>query len=411
MYSYGVDIYLAELQASRGADQSSAKPIEKSSFTSLLVYELSRVSSGSLTYKGIKKLSTETKRVLKNDYITSKIDALVVCHFEKINYIIFGTLLINPQTNEYTAALKLYGLEKNTVIHEITFKQVVTNEDGYLTDLARRVNDDLSRLLAAGVITQPPVIVAQTPEPTPKPTPKPPEKEPETVTTPPAAAETKTEKTETEQSEQAEKTDEGKPLDAVLAKFVKKKEEEKQAAEAAAKANKPAEPGMNIFTSIGYFLSMSGEWNPYILPCVSIEQGVKFNLFLVNTEGFDFLLRPAVFINYQFALSPDLSFIVHYHTLKLKGTVDAYFEFGDFFAFYAGGGPFYRFDIIDHQTPSGTFRTDLPFALGTTFMLGVEFYLNKEKTFSIGLVNALDMTFYAEMVLEYEILAQIAFKL
>jgi hypothetical protein len=409
--SPAVDIYLAGLQVFEGADRAGAKPIEKSSFSSLLVYELSRISSGLLTYKGIKKLSTETKRVLKNEFVTSKIDALVVCHFERIDYLIFGALLINPKTNEYSAELQLYSLGKNAIIHEIKFDQTVTNEDGYLKDLAARINDDLERLLAADIITEPPSIAAAVIPPN---TTVPPVENKTAETAPPVKSENTVKEPvkepEKEEPEAAKNTEEGKPLDAVLAKFIQKKEEEEQE-KAAEQKKKPEEPQMSIFTSLGYFLSMAGKWSPLILPCVSIEEGFKYNLYLVNTEGFDFLLRPALLLNYQFALSPDLGNLIHYHTLKLKGTLDAFFEFGNIFAFYAGGGMFYRFDIIDYQNPVGIFHTDLPFAMGSTVILGVEFYMNKEKSFSLGLVNVLDMTFYSQMVLEYEILAQISFKL
>jgi hypothetical protein len=419
--SSAVDVYIAGLQMFEGADRAGGKPIEKSGFTSLLVYELSRISSGSFTYKGIDRLSTETKRVLKSEFITSKIDALVVCHFEKIDYLIFGTLLINPETNEYAAALQLYSLGKNAVIHDIKFDRTVTDEDEYIKELGTRINNDLERMLAADIITQPKVVTAAV---TPKNNITPPAQNKAAETPPPVKTENKKRepkqeaekekpepvKNEAVENEAVKNEEEGKPLDTVLAKFIKKKEEEEQE-ESAAKEKKPEEPLMSVFTSLGYFLSMTGKWSSLILPCVSVEEGVKYNLYLVNSEGFDFLIRPAFVINYQFALSPDLDNLVHYHTLKLKGTLDTFFEFGNFFAFYAGGGVFYRFDIIDYQTPSGTFRTDLPYALGTTVILGVEFYMNKEKSFSLGLVNVLDLTYYSQMITEYEILAQISFKL
>lgn len=422
VYSYGVDIYMAELQVSRGVEESSRKIIENSSFTSLLTHELSKVSSDKLVYKGIKKLSLPSKRVLKSDYITSKIDALVVCHFEKINYIVFGTLVIDPETNKYATSLKLYSLEKNAIIHEMNLDKIVTNESDYIKELSNVIKSDLQRLAAAEVITEAEIITAavieENKETETTPTEEtdksaetekediPPDKNTAAVISP-SKEEDKADKEEIKDSGDAEK---GKPLDAVLAKFIKKKEEEKQEA-AADEEKKPAEKLFSVFTSLGYFISFAGKWTPYLLSCVSLEQGLKYHFYLANTEGFDFLIRPAVFINYTFALNPDLTFLIHYHTLKFKVTLDAYFEFGNFFAFYAGGGPFYRFDIIDFQTPSGIFRTDMPYALGTTVILGVEFHLNKEKTFSLGLVNALDMTFYSEMLIEYEILAQVIFKL
>ncbi|MBN1799618.1 MAG: hypothetical protein JW822_13665 [Spirochaetales bacterium] len=419
VYSYGVDIYMAELQVSKGAEVSSRKIIENSSFTSLLTYELSKMSSGDLAYKGLKKLSLPSRRVLKSEYITSKIDALVVCHFEKIDYIVFGTLLIDPDTNKYSTSLKLYSLEKNAIIHEMNLDKIVTNESDYIKELSNVINSDLQRLSSAEVIKEAEIttaaVVAESKE-----TDKT-EAAAETETEAEAAAETtaaavvtptgeKDKEEIKEQIKEAENVNRDKPLNAILAKFIKKKEEEKQEV-AAAEAQKPAEKLVSVFTSLGYFVPFSGEWTPYLLACVSLEQGVKYHFYLANTEGFDFLIRPAFFVNYSFALNPDLSFLIHYHTLKLKGTLDAYFEFGDFFAFYVGGGPFYRFDIIDFETPHGIFRTDLPYALGTTILLGVEFHLNKEKTFSLGVVNALDMTFYAEMIIEYEIMAQVIFKL
>jgi hypothetical protein len=415
VYSYAVDIYMADLQVFKGSEQSAENLIQKSSFSSLLSYELSRIPSSELTYKNIKKFSLSTKRVLKSEYIASKIDALVVCHFEKIDYLVFGTLLIDPATKNYSTSIKLYSLEKNEVIHEINLKKMVTNEEDYIKELSSLIDRDFNKLLAADIIKKPEVIAAAVIEETENKTPdqiKEPEQEDKTSDANKAAAVVTPadEEKHTEDTEDIKDTEDAKPLSAVLAKFIKKKEEEKQEA-AADQEKKPAEKLFGIFTSLGYFVPFSGEWTSHILACVSLEEGLKYHFYLVNTEGFDFLLRPAIFVNYTFALSPDLSFLVHYHTLKFKGTIDAYFEFGDVFAFYAGGGTFYRFDIIDYETPSGVFRTDLPSALGATVMLGVEFNLNKEKTFSLGVVNALDMTFYSEMIIEYEILAQMVFKL
>jgi hypothetical protein len=411
--SFGVDIYLAELQVFKGAEASSKTMVEKNAFSSLLTYEISRISSGELTYKGLKKFSPSTERVLKNEYVTSKIDALVVCHFEKIDYLIFGTLLINPETNNYSASLKLYSLEKNAIIHEIDLNKTAANEDEFIKELSPVIDKDMNKLLAAGVIVKPEVIttavtkeIKETPPEEEKKAAeekKPAEnKVPDKNTT--AAAVTPEAEKDLKKNEEK-----GKSLDEVLAKFIKKKEEEKEAA--AEKDKKPTEKLLSVFTSLGYFIPLSGEWKPFIMPCVSIEEGIKYSLYLANTEGFDFVIRPAAYINYTFALNPDVSFLIHYHSLKFKGTVDAYFEFANFFAFYAGGGLFYRVDIIDYQTPTGIFRTDIPYALGSTVILGVEFYLNKEKTYSLGLVNVLDMTFFQELIIEYEILAQVSFKL
>jgi len=351
-----VDIYISDLVVLK-SDSSNIENEEEEYLSSLFQEELIKTSSNSISYKTISTKGIDKLGGLNIDKVTTSLDALAVCFFQGIEYLIYGTIVIEGDNNQYSTSIKLYSKDAHKIIYEKNYTNVTTSKESYIAELANIINQEVSELF-----------------------------------------------------EKIEKGDIVLTEERTFKPIIKQDEPINIGED---EEDKKIKDNAKIFAfsiSIGYYFPFMGKWMDILIPCTSIESGVKFGFVLADTDGFDLLLRPGIFFNYSFAINKPQNYIVHYHSLAGKIGLELYFEFSDFFAFSLGGGPQYKFDIIDRQTPSGGFWTDLPYAFGVFANLGIEFILGDDGAFSIGINNILDITFFNETNIEYKILIHFLFK-
>ena len=138
---------------------------------------------------------------------------------------------------------------------------------------------------------------------------------------------------------------------------------------------------------------------------------IKYEVPITDTNEFDFSVRLGGGFSYSFAKNQPSIPYISYHSLAVKTAAEAYFQFSEVFAVFLGGGPFYQLDVIDFQNVSGSFFTDKATALGVQALLGVEFMLNKEGTFGMGLVNSLDIALFSTTSIEYNVRVVFIFRI
>jgi hypothetical protein len=377
--AFPVDIYLSKLQGFYTSRSDSESLNRKVDFISnQLKKELMNQSSDIITYDDLGGLAQRQRREYNAEPITDTLDALAVCFFYNIEYVLFGELYINSDTNQYRAEIKLYSKASGDITHTIEYSKVAENDISFSSGLATTINQELM-VKIAGISG------------------------------------------EKEQGD--ETTDEERLLDTVREELDKSDEDDRTARDDRRDDRRDddrytrddgKEKVFGLYASLGYFIQFTGEWVGVVLPCATMEEGVQWALPVVDKENFDFYIRPALLFNYSFSVQDPFNtyhIYVHYHSLAVKGNVDFFFEYSDFFGFFVGLGPQFKIDIIDFRTRSADFYTDIPYAFGVCGNAGVEFALNKPGTFRLGVNNVFDFTFYDATYIDYKILIYSIFRI
>ncbi|MBN2442168.1 MAG: hypothetical protein JXJ04_12515 [Spirochaetales bacterium] len=365
---FPVNIYISKLQAFYKARSDTDNLSRKAdSISNQLKKELMEQSSEIITYNDLGSLAQKQRREYDAEPITDTLDALAVCFFYNIDFILFGELYIGGDAEQYRVQMKLYSKISGDVIHVIDYSSPAGNDSAFVTGLATTINQELM-VKIAGV---------------------------------------------TEDSKITDKkTDEDRVLDKVRDNLDEQTDgdssadDDKDREAAGSKITK--EKIFGVWISLGYFIQIHGEWTGIVMPTATLEQGVNWSLRAIDGKTFDFYIRPSLLFNYSFSVQNPYNTYhnyIHYHSLTVKANVDFFFEFYDFFGFFAGFGPHYKIDIIDFRVRSADFYTDITYALGLSANAGVQLSLNKEKNLDFGLNNIFDFTFYQNTYIDYKILA------
>lgn len=376
MCLYSIDIHISKLQGFYKARSETDILSQKVDFISnQLKKELMRQSSDVITYADLGSLAQKRRREYDAEPVTDTLDALAVCFFYNIDFILFGELYLGGDDDQYKAQINVYSKKSGDIIHTIEYSKTVENDITYVKGLASAVNQELMVKFAG--YSEDSVIAGETDE-------------------------------------------EGRILDQVRDELDERKDTDDssriadQIEGADTKIPKTGERVFGIYVSIGYFFQLSGEWIDAIMPSVTLEEGVNWAIRLVNTKTFDFYIRPAVLFNYSFSVQDPFNKYhryIHYHSLTFKGNLDFLFEFADIFGFFIGFGPHYKIDIIDFRTYSDSFYTDIPYALGLCANAGIQFNLSKDGSFQLGLNGVFDFTFFNSIYIDSKVLSYVIFRL
>ena len=381
---FTAEIYLSSLKVYVNArnireERTLAEELEK--FSPRFKQAMTRQSGEIVSYKDVGSLPRKPGSNIVREPVTSNLDALAICFFYKLDYILYGELYHEADEDLYRTYLNLYSAEEGEVVKKIDFSRTTTSEDVFLEGLATALNKEIMILFAGYKGEE--------------------EDERSTGTVTEGGREEKDERDE-QRTETARQ--DGREAETERESRTGSGEEE----------TGPNENAFGIYLSLGYFIQYLAEWKGAVVPAAAMEEGVKWSILAADGESFDFYIRPSLLITYSFAVQdPSNTYhrYIHYHTLSGKGTLDFLFEFGDTFGFFLGGGLLYRIDIIDFRTRAGTFYTDIASTLGCAANLGLEFFVGKRKNIGMGVTNSLEFAFFSEMALEHKILAHFLFKI
>ncbi|MBN1698305.1 MAG: hypothetical protein JW881_12395 [Spirochaetales bacterium] len=405
----GISVYVSSLNSSYKSysDLTQESHKRKTDIISILFKKvLTDHSTGDLTFKDLSLLEKEKPSFISNEPVTDNLDALAICFFHKVDYVLYGELFIENDEKRYIASIKIYSKIAGDTVFSTDMVKDVSNEEEFVDALAERITIEFGYKYAE-IKTREEKTARERAE-----------KLREEIGEPEIAEKEK----ETETGEEEGKATISKEESDLLAKIEKLLDEKESGKEVKEEVVVKDIPGtvrtstekiMSFHISAGYFYTVLGEWKDVVFPCVSLEEGIKWSLLLVNTATFDFYLRPAILIDYSFAIQSDDNAYhryVHYHSLTGKLLIEAFFEFGDFFGFFIGASPHYKLDIIDFRTHFDTFYTDIPYAFGVSGNLGCEFALNREKTFNMGLNVVTNITFFDTLYLDIKAYSHILLK-
>ena len=393
VYIYGFQVYSVDSSSNKTeiVDQDKVNEI-----TSILYNKISAVSEKELVYKILN--SNENNPVSEYvNVIKSNLDALAVCTFLDIEYVLFGELLIYPDKSEYSTFIQVYGKPENDIIYDIQYSKKANSIDNFFTETSNIVNQQLYEKITGKKWKIVEKILTRMDE--------------INKNTNLKNAELK----ETEGDLSLEEKKENEYLDKLIqvleeSDIIRTEEGEILLGSSTG----PVKKLLSVYASIGYFFTLAGEWKDVLINCVVLEEGIKLDFVFVNSKDFDFILRNGFLFLYSFAIQSQEStyiYYIHYHELTAKISFELLFEFGDFFGFLIGVGPQYRFDIIDHAKHMGEFNTDIPFGLGLFCNLGFEFLTGKKKEIGIGINNIFDFTLFQETKINYRIFLYSLFKI
>ncbi len=376
---YTFEVYIDDFQIN-GED-----PTDNEEILILFRNKLLQTSTNSITYRYISDIDTsENLDILP---VKNTLGALAVCFFYNIDYILFGEIFMEPDINEYLAIVKLYSKEENQLIYDLRYSKKATSQDEFFLGLAYTLNQELTVTLQDEL-----------------------QLENERLEQARIEAEImqqerlEQERLEEEQLEQ-EQTEEEKSEEEMDNNPEETEDEEDNT------ENTDKNSIFGIFTSLGYYFILNSEWKEYIRPTMYLEFGIKLAFEPVDNEKFDFLLRPGLLFSYSFAFNRDREGrIIHYHSLASRLLLEACFEFSDKFDFFIGSGVVYRFDIIDYQSITNNFITDIPYAFGTFVSVGLDFLIGKKRNIYIGVTNIIDFTFFNEIDISSKAMAHLYFK-
>ncbi|HEQ72243.1 MAG TPA: hypothetical protein ENN69_07125, partial [Spirochaetia bacterium] len=362
------EIYISPFQLrftpGAGTDRNAADQQER--LSALLQRRLKDLSANRISYRALPPLSPASFNVLKRNIVETKLEASVVCFYEKIDFLLFGTVTIDTANNSYAASFSLYSKKTNTIIKQMETGGRAASAEAFVDSLAPLLDKDIQILFPPQVTEpQPTPTPVPSPGPTPSPTPKPSEESARTTTGP------------TAETTEPRTTDGGRETVKVI--------------------TVPEEPTPKLwgmYLAAGYFFILQHEWSNAIIPAFTAEAGLRVEVPLIDSEDFDFSLRFGAFLNYAFSKNkPNIPYI-SYHSARLKIPVELYFQFSELFAFYIGGGPFYQLDVIDYQNISRSFFTDTSIALGFSGVAGLEFDLNPDGSLTLGVSAVLDAAMF-----------------
>ncbi len=379
---YAIEIYIDDFQVIRLNPTEDEKVIEEENeeISALLKNKILQTSTISLTYIPISNISNKPDD-LNILPIKNTLGALAACFFYKIDYILFGEISIETYNNKYLTIIKLYSKEENRIIYDLSYTENVNDQNEYFLGLVNTINQELTVILKQERLEQ---------------------------------EKLEQEKLEQERLEQArleqEWLEQERLEQAKIEEEINNEPEEDENEENNAE-NEDKNSIIGFFTSIGHYFILNSEWKESISSVTCLELGIKFDFEVADNEKFDFLLRPGFLFDYSFAFNKERDGqIIHYHSLTSRLLLEAAFEFSDKFDFFIGSGIQYRFDIIDYQSPTNSFVTDIPYALGTFASLGFDLLIGKRKNTYIGLTNILDFTFFNELDINLKVMVHLYFK-
>jgi len=373
LYSY--EIYISKLQGFYQARSEADVLTRKVDFISNeLKKELLRQSSDIITYEDLGILAQKRRRDYDAEPITDTLDALAVSFFYNIDFILYGELYLGGENSQYKAQINVYSKNSGDIIHTIEYTKNVENDITFAKGLASTINQEL--MVKFEGYSEDSVIAG-------------------------------------------EKDDKNRSLDVLNDRGDRKSSEDGSSSisdqiHGADTKIEPEERIIGVRTSVGFFLQFSGEWIEAVMPTATVEEGLQFDFMIVDGKSFDFYLRPSILFNYAFAVQDPFNTYhryIHYHSLAFKLNLDFFFVLNGFFGFFVGLGPHYKVDIIDFRTHSDDFYTDIPYALGLSGNLGVEFSLNKQRSFSLGLDGIFDFTFYNDIYIDSKFLTYFVFRI
>ncbi len=375
------DVYISPLQltAQNGETNSSRKATqEELALAALLQKGLAVSSTRKIGFKPLPSLSPASQKILNRDLVLTKLEASVVCYYENIDYLLYGKIAVDESAFSFKASVSLYERNTNAVLKQLEFRDSAESAEAYLRKMIPLLAKDIQILF--------------------------PEKDQTVTTVPPRIDETPPDKTEVPRKDKTGIRIESGDESGTSVKD-EKTTEQNEAADEKGKTVPPRkkEHAVSLHVEGGLFAIFQHEWLVAIEPVATADLGIKLELPLLDSAELDFSLRLAGALCYSFAHNLPAIPYISYHSLKIKSAAEFYLQFSEFFAVYLGGGPFYQVDVIDFQNVSASFFTDRAYTLGIQALLGIEFLLNAEGTFGLGLVNTLEVALFSTTSIEYSV--------
>lgn len=382
---WSLEIFIAPFKVLTPTGEQILDSMGEAKLLESLQNTLTQLSNPELVFKPLPPLSKATLNILKHSYVQTKLEASIVCFYEKIDYLLYGMIVFDKQNRIYSAQFTLYHRDSNSNLRQLSYAAQTDDESAFITQLGQKIATETPQVLSAGSIkerdtaTSSSTTTSSAQERNPPPLSKTDTKEATPITTP----ETTKPAPSSVQTEEKIKYVEAPPRERLI---------------------------QAIFAS-GFFFILEHEWMNMVKPFAVLSSGASLELPLIdNPLGFDFSLRASGFLQYAFANAQPNRPYTHFHSLKFKVSLEAYFQFQELFGFFAGAGPFYRLDVIDFATMVNLFFTDHVLALGGYAIVGLELMLNADRTLGIGILNSLDVTFYSQISYEYNLQFYFIFK-
>ena len=375
------DIYISpfQLTGERGEiDSGRRETQEEINLGSLLYKGLAAAAPGHLKYSPLPKLSAASLKILNRNMVLTKLEASVVCYYENIDYLLCGKIAVDKAASSYRTSIFLYERKSNSILKQMEFRGTAPKAEDFITKLITPLSKDIQIIFTGREMTErlPPVVNddKQLPDST------------DILREDETDIKTKIQEEPDAVIKGDKTTDESKAID-------EKKE------------HPPSIPEhrISLYAEGGLFFIMQHEWQDAISPIATADLGIKFELPIVDSRELDFSIRLGGAFSYSFANNKPSIPYISYHSLALKSSLEAYLQLNEFFSVFLGGGPLYQVDVIDFQNLSKSFFTDRASALGIQALLGVEFLINEDGTFGMGLVNSLDITLFSTTSIEYNL--------
>jgi len=381
---WSLDIFIAPFKILDSTGEQIADSTTEAKLLEALQKTVAGLSTTEFVFKPLPPLSNATTNILKHSYVQTKLEASIVCFYEKIDFLLYGTLVFDKANRSYSAQFALYHKESNSILRQLTYTAQTEDASAFISQIGQKIASEAPQAL--------PLTSIKEREPSTPPTPT---SSPEKQNPPPI---TKTDPKETTPATTFEST-KATPSPVQTEEKIKYVEAP------------PREKLIQAIFAAGYFFILDHEWENMLNPFAVLSGGASLELPLIdNPLGFDFSLRTTAFLQYAFANAQPNRPYVHFHALKFKAHLEAYFQFQELFGFFAGAGLFYRLDVIDFATMVNNFFTDHVLALGAYAVLGTELMLNADRTLGIGILNSLDITFYSQTSFEYNLQLYFVFK-
>ena len=342
---------------------------EELALSAIILKGLNAAAPKTLRFALLPSLSPASQKILNRDLILTKLEASVVCYYENLDYLLYGKIAVDQNTGTFKATVALYEKQTNAILKLMEFRDTARDAEAFVRNLIPQMAKDVLILFSG----------REQPESSPPPEEK---QIPDQTTV-----------TRTDGTDIKTRTEETPP----------ERDEKTGTEEKTAPPPEKKERPISLYVEGGGFFIMQHEWFTAIDPLVTGDLGVKVELPIINTTNLDFSLRVGGALSYAFAHNKPAIPYISYHSIKVKSAIEAYLQFSEFFAVYLGGGPFYQLDVIDFQNVSKSFFTDRATTLGAQALLGVDFILNQEGTFGMGLVNSLDVSLFQTNAITYNL--------
>jgi hypothetical protein len=392
---YNFNVVTKGQEVSQGATDENAT----ARLSTIFQNAFSSISNDSISYRApggqsSKKVSS-TLRIIQN-----KVNALAVCFYYDAEYVLYGNIEIDSASKKYSTVIQVYSKTQNETVFDIKYSKQAKDETTYAGDLADIVNKQL-------------VETIKSLPPTPS------EQRIEDIQKKLSDAEKKkAEESKVEQKDERLLSFMEKLLDTVQKNETQnqtqtKEEKSESKKESTKLPDKFPNKVMSFYFGVGYPFMLTGAWMDLALPLVTVQAGPKLHFTLVDTNSFDFCIRPGLYVDYSVSMYKNAGYTDYFYIHSFGGSLglDFYFEFNNIFGLALGGGGQYDFDVVTfREGVSKIWYSYMSYTSGAYGNLSLELVFGKEKNFVIGINNIVQFLFYNTMAINYRIMLTSTFK-